>query len=1457
MRFLPTMFILILLTIGVGIDRAVVSAESTAQQTIFTVNQTTDAPDANIGDGICDSDLGTGGNQCTIRAAIDEANVGVNADTIAIPAGTYAIDDDALEVTGGDLKIIGAINGGTILDGTESDSGILFVRDGATVIASLLTLQNGSGGCFPVVGCGMGGAITNQGTLTLQGSIVRDNRNSANGGGIVNQQVLIVEDSTIENNRAGQVGGAIYTAGYDYANSTTIRNTTIRDNLSTGGGGLYVADANVLLDDVTIQHNAAFGTPARNSYGGGLSVKSSSDPFSVTIQNSTFADNYSEASGGAIFTSNVVIISGSEFRHNRAAMRGGAIFSQLKETTVANSLFYGNVADYEGGAFFQNTSDLSITNSAIFDNQARDGAGITVDQSAGIATLENVTVSGNVATGSGGGLLIRNDVTAKYVTIANNSAGIGSAVALNDNGNFVLGSSIIADHAAAPCDNDDGTFTSVGHNVLESTIGCAVTAASGDQFGANADLEPLGDNEGGTLTHELGENSVAVEAGDSADCPSFDQRGIPRPVNGECDAGALEHDPSTSSQVWTPVDPLPLFQHATFPTLVPFGTTFTVNTTANVNQSDANIGDGSCATSGGDCTLQAAIQESNALVGLNTINLPAGLYTITSELTEITDHLIIDGAGRDTTELVRNSSSNALRIDYGALVTLRDVTMGGGSRFISNYGRLTLQNCVLQNNSDSSVFNFYNYGDTMPTIDPLPELFVDACIFRDNVGAFNGAAIYSDGRVTVSNSLFENNVASNGGAIYTTGGSGVTEQGDITVINSQFVGNSAENQGGAIRSRWNRIIISNSTFIDNVVTSGGQPQGGALAASSWITVTDSYFEGNSAEYAGGAIANGGNWNLDVDPAILTIGGSAFIANEADFGGAVVFEGVGNLARSTFSGNTALSDGGGILIAAGSTGTLNSLTVVNNSADSDNDNDGVGGGLQLSPGLWENPGTFTIQNSIFADNTAFAGADCSAAVGTGASLGNNLLKETDACAIFTNGSDLTGIDPQLSPLNNVQNHNRVHLPLPTSPVVDSGGDCGVVDQRGAQRGACDRGSAEITPPQTFIVNASDTAIDAELGDGICATATGSCTFTAAVAEANVWNYADAISIPSGTFVSEDVLIATGDLTVTGAGADQTTLTANLTRAGNKRVLTTGTILDPSQQITLNDLAITGGDLGFGIAQSGGGIFNVADLTLNRVWIHNNQAGNGGGIANLTAGKLTINDSAITNNTAQWLTGRGYGAGILNSSSTAANLTNVTISGNQAAQYGGGIVHTGSNKLTLKQVTVADNHANSTYGGGVVNSGSGILSLDNVIISDNSASTTDPDCYGTVTVIRDRVLIENDSANCDPTSTILTGAPLLKPLADYGGSTPTHALIAQSSAVNAGGTNCPTRDQRGYARNGNCDLGAYEFAGVPTAITLTEMSAKHGLQLPLFLFAFFALALFVYLARRIQRKKITVQ
>jgi hypothetical protein len=59
--------------------------------TTFTVNQTTDVVDENLADNLCDINSAVSGEQCTLRAAIQEANDTPGADTITLPAGKTGV----------------------------------------------------------------------------------------------------------------------------------------------------------------------------------------------------------------------------------------------------------------------------------------------------------------------------------------------------------------------------------------------------------------------------------------------------------------------------------------------------------------------------------------------------------------------------------------------------------------------------------------------------------------------------------------------------------------------------------------------------------------------------------------------------------------------------------------------------------------------------------------------------------------------------------------------------------------------------------------------------------------------------------------------------------------------------------------------------------------------------------------------------------------------------------------------------------------------------------------------------------------------------------------------------------------------------------------------------------------------------------------------------------------------
>ena len=223
------------------------------------------------------------------------------------------------------------------------------------------------------------------------------------------------------------------------------------------------------------------------------------------------------------------------------------------------------------------------------------------------------------------------------------------------------------------------------------------------------------------------------------------------------------------------------------------------------------------------------------------------------------------------------------------------------------------------------------------------------------------------------------------------------------------------------------------------------------------------------------------------------------------------------------------------------------------------------------------------------------------------------------------------------------------------------------------------------------------------------------------------------------------------------------------------------------------------------QSGGAIMvDGAVLRLHNTTIRGNQSYKGGGIYN-DGGVVEIYESTLSGNTGQAGGGAVYNNGEL-------IIENSTLSGNNGSP-GGGIMQEGGS-TTLDFVTISSNR----YSG--VNALAGTLDLRNSILAGNTA-VVNPDCYADLDVT-----IESRSGNVvgiangcawplDVGDVVgFTSEPVdakLSPLADNGGPTFTHALLAGSPAVDlAGIIGCPAADQRGVDRpvGEACDSGSYE-------------------------------------------------
>jgi len=153
-----------------------------------------------------------------------------------------------------------------------------------------------------------------------------------------------------------------------------------------------------------------------------------------------------------------------------------------------------------------------------------------------------------------------------------------------------------------------------------------------------------------------------------------------------------------------------------------------------------------------------------------------------------------------------------------------------------------------------------------------------------------------------------------------------------------------------------------------------------------------------------------------------------------------------------------------------------------------------------------------------------------------------------------------------------------------------------------------------------------------------------------------------------------------------------------------------------RMTLNNVAVTGNT-----APWAGGIHVSRDctLTLNDSTVSENTANeshSGGGISN--DGALIVNDSIVSNNTA------GDGGGVHCSGGSSLSMDNSTVSGNNATnENGGGISLDGL--ATVTHSTISENVADN--GGGIAR-GNGELTLKNSAVWRNTARQNGGGIYG---------------------------------------------------------------------------------------------------------------------------------
>jgi hypothetical protein len=685
-----------------------------------------------------------------------------------------------------------------------------------------------------------------------------------------------------------------------------------------------------------------------------------------------------------------------------------------------------------------------------------------------------------------------------------------------------------------------------------------------------------------------------------------------------------------------------------------------------------------------------------------------------------------------------------------------------------------------------------------------------------------GGAVHSDGSVTLSSSSVTNSSVCHDEPTAGYGG-GVFAEGDVSVMRSTLSGNRACGE------------VEPVVFLINY--DGGA--GGGILALGNVYISYSTISGNSAfAKGGGGVYGQGNVTIvhsaiTDNYAVQKGGGVAIRQGDAPVGDTLV--GV-TVRASTISGNTAM-DGGGLASFYGSPVAVYDSTIAFNTAS----REALGGWFGGGGGVCGN-GPLRLDNTIVASNTA---SNNSPDVTLFNLTGSPPPITGDHNVVMTSSPpappDTITADPGLLPLADDGGPTPTHALAPDSVAIDAGRPFRGLffDQRGSGfprtiGAAADIGAFESGTPPPPVSDCSETAVRAAIAnapDGriVDLSALSHCTIT--LADGAFTSNVDNIAI-----------IGPGDRTLTldgnhqdriiqhgGGGVitlDHLDITHGYVDDGKYAggaVFSSGSVVLASSRVTGS---MVGGPSGNTQAMGGGGLYALRSVTLDESVVSGNEShGRAAGICAI-AGDVTIRASTISDNHSD-LEGGGVFApgclGVCTVGEFTTTIENSTISGNTTGTNGGG-VHVTYGNVVVRNSTITANAALDALAGGgglfvrnVVNGvplAPAITIVSSIVAGNTSAnSAADIGSSASLVVQGDHDIIA--AMNGTPPPDTLFGNPGLLPLGENGGPTPTHALAADSPAIDHGSN--PGRlasDQRGAGHprvfGAGTDIGAFELS-----------------------------------------------